>query len=59
MKITCDRSLGDEEMKCLVDDAKLMNFMEHNNMWTGDGMLYRTTAKGVFHFVDQRYVEDV
>ena len=59
MKITCNRSLGDEEMKVLVCEAKLMDLMGINKAWTGDGMLYRTTGEGEFKFVDQRYVEDV
>lgn len=58
MKITCDRKLGDEEMHVLVGSAKLMDFMGWNNQWVGDGMLYRTTAKNVYHFVDQKYEEE-
>jgi hypothetical protein len=58
MKITCERKLGDEEKDVLVASAKLMDFMGWNDQWVGDGMLYRTTKEGEFHFVDQKYEED-
>jgi hypothetical protein len=53
MRITCERKLGDEEKQVLVASAKLMDLLGLNNDWVGDGMLYRTTKKGEFHFVDQ------
>lgn len=58
MEITCDRELGDEEMEMLVAEAKMMDVLAMNKTWVGDGMLYRTTGKGEFSFVDQKYVED-
>tara|TARA_R110000824_G_scaffold60010_1_gene160730 strand:- start:1095 stop:1286 length:192 start_codon:yes stop_codon:yes gene_type:complete len=62
MKITCDRRLGDEEKEMLVAEAKnmdaLSNKLEINKQWVGDGMLYRTTVKDVYHFVDQKYEEE-
>ena len=57
MKITCERLLGEEEMQDCISSAKLMDFMGWNKQWIGDGMLYRTTAKDEFHFVDQKYEE--
>ena len=59
MKITCDRKLGDEEMESLIAEAKMMNVLAINKTWVGDGMLYRTTAKDTFKFVDQKYKEEV
>ena len=59
MNITCGRALGDEEMEVLTAEAKMMDVLAENKSWVGDGMLYRTTKKGKFHFVDQKYVEDV
>lgn len=58
MKITCDRALGDAEMESLIAEAKMMDVLDKNKTWVGDGMLYRTTRKDKFHFVDQKYVED-
>ena len=55
MKITCDRKLRDLEMEDLIAEAKLMDVLEINKTWVGDGMLYRTTAKNKFHFVDQKF----
>ena len=39
MKITCDRALGDEEMESLIAEAKLMEVLDINKTWVGDGML--------------------
>ncbi len=58
MEITCDRKLGAEEMQDCISSAKLMDFMDLNKEWVGDGMLYRTTVKDVYHFVDQKYEEE-
>ena len=62
IKIICDRKLGDVEKEMLVAEAKTMdafsNKLESNKQWVGDGMLYRTTVKNVYHFVDQRYEEE-
>lgn len=62
MKITCDRKLSDEEMEMLVAEAETIdafnNTFEINKQWVGNGMLYRTTAKDVYHFVDQKYEEE-
>ena len=44
-------------MQDCISSAKLMDFMGWNKQWIGDGMLYRTTAKDEFHFVDQKYEE--
>ena len=58
MKVTCERKLGDEEMESLIAEAKMMDVLAMNKTWVGDGMLYRTTKKNKFHFVDYKYVED-
>ena len=55
-KITCKRKLWDEEMENLMAEAKLMEVLDINKTWVGDGMLYRTTKKGVFHFEDEKIV---
>ena len=54
MKITCNRKLGLEETEALIAEAKLMILMNCNKTWAGDGMLYRTTKEGTFHFIDQK-----
>ncbi len=54
MRITCDRKLGLEETEALIAEAKLMILMNCNKTWAGDGMLYRTTKEGTFHFIDQK-----
>ncbi len=54
MKISCDRKLGDEERKQLEHHAQLMFRLDVSKDWVGDGMLYRTTEKNEFHFVDQK-----
>lgn len=57
IKITCNRRLGDIEREALVAEAKMMYYLQENSSWVGDGMLYRTTGRGVYHFVDQKYEE--
>lgn len=57
MKITCSRKLGPEELADLTFEAKLLDVLEENKTWVGDGMLYRTTKKGTFHFSDYKLVE--
>lgn len=54
MIITCDRKLGLQETEALISDAEIMTLLKLNKIWTGDGMLYRTTKDGTFHFVDQK-----
>jgi hypothetical protein len=56
MKVTCERKLGDEEMEMLVAEAKMMDVLAMNKTWVGDGMLYRTTKEGEFHFEDANIV---
>jgi len=55
-KITCERKLWDVEMETLVAEAKMMDVLAMNKTWVGDGMLYRTTREGVFHFEDAKIV---
>ncbi len=54
-QIKSDRLLGPEEMDSLVAESELMDVLDINKTWAGDGMLYRTTTPGIFHFVDQKY----
>ena len=56
IKVTCKRKLWDVEMEMLVGEAKLMDVLAMNKTWVGDGMLYRTTKKGEFHFEDAKIV---
>ena len=55
MKITCERKLGSEERKDLEHRARLMHKLDLMSDWVGFGMLYRTTEKNEFHFIDQKY----
>ena len=56
IKVTCKRKLWDVETEALVAEAKMMDVLAMNKTWVGDGMLYRTTKKGEFHFEDAKIV---
>ena len=56
LNITCDRKLGSVELADLIFEGKLLDAVEENKAWVGDGMLYRTTKKGTFHFADYKLV---
>ena len=53
MNITCSRKLSLDEIEELAGIAKLMDRQNLIKDWTGDGMLYKTTKRGHFHFIDQ------
>ena len=50
MKITCERTLENEELKELEYEANLMLRLDQSKNWVGFGMLYRTTGENEFHF---------
>jgi len=52
MEVTCERNLWDVEKEALIGEAKMMQRLNQNKVWVGDGMLYQTTKENVFHFID-------
>jgi len=56
MKIVCNRTLGEQELGDLKFTASIMELLNLNKYWTGDGDLYRTSDKNEFYYKD--YKED-